>query len=194
MTIKDKTPLPDIKTLINKTKTHSIFTKFDVRWGYNNVCIREGDEWKAAFKTPQTQTRPAGLWEPTVMFFGLCNSPVTFQRMMNEILLPAQTKVTIYGNSALGNYIDDILISSEEGHIDEHRKIVRQILEILWKHKLYLKPSKCSFEKDEIDWLGFILKKGTVTMDPSKVDTITKWPTPKDKKSLQQFLGFTNFY
>ena len=79
ITVKNEYPLPLISNLIDQLKDASIFTKLDLRWGYNNVCIREGDQWKAAFKTKR------GLYEPKVMFFGLCNSPATFQAMMNSL-------------------------------------------------------------------------------------------------------------
>ena len=79
MTIKNRYPLPLISELIDTLKNAKYFTKLDVRWGYNNVRIKEGDEWKAAFRTNR------GLYEPTVMFFGLTNSPSTFQTMMNDI-------------------------------------------------------------------------------------------------------------
>ena len=78
-TIKNIYPLPRIGDLLNKLKGAKYFTKLDLRWEYNNVRIRKGDEWKAAFKTNQ------GLFKPLVMFFGLCNSPATFQNMMNDI-------------------------------------------------------------------------------------------------------------
>ena len=79
VTIKDKTPLPLIGEVIDKLKEAKYFNKLDLIWGYNNVQIREGDEWKAAFLTNK------GLFEPQVIYFGLCNSPGTFQRMMNSI-------------------------------------------------------------------------------------------------------------
>ena len=79
MTIKNTYPLPLISDFMSKVSKAKYFTKLDVRWGYNNVRIKEGDEWKAAFRTN------CGLFEPLIMFFGLCNSPVTFQTMMNEL-------------------------------------------------------------------------------------------------------------
>ncbi|SJL07264.1 uncharacterized protein ARMOST_10607 [Armillaria ostoyae] len=107
MTIKNRYPLLLISELIDKLQGAKYFTKLDVRWGYNNVRIKEGDEHKAAFRTNQ------GLFEPTVMFFGLTNSPATFQWMMNDIFkdLISEGKVTIY--------LDDILIFTKD--LDEHR-------------------------------------------------------------------------
>lgn len=115
ITVKNRYPLPLATDIINKLKGAKIFTKFDVRWGYHNVWIKEGDEWKAAFTTNR------GLFEPKVMFFGLTNSPATFQALMNTIFadLVAEGKVAVY--------LDDILIWSNE--IEEHRKIVNEVLD-----------------------------------------------------------------
>ncbi len=111
MTIKNRYPLLLISELIDKLHGAKYFTKLNIRWGYNNVQIKEGDEEKAAFRTNQ------GLFEPTVMFFGLTNSPATFQWMMNDIFrdLIAEGKVTIY--------LNDILIFSKD--LGEHRQIVK---------------------------------------------------------------------
>ncbi len=121
-----------------------------------------------------------------VMFFGLTNSPATFQWMMNNIFkdLIASGKVTIY--------LDDILIMSKTK--EEHRRITREVLATLRKHKLFLKVEKCEFEVLETEYLGVIISKGSIRMDPVKVKGITDWPVPTKKKELQSFLGFTNFY
>ena len=180
MTIKNQYPLPLIPELINRMKDAKIFTKFDVRWGYNNVRIKEGDEWKAAFKTNK------GLFEPLVMFFGLTNSPATFQTMMNTLFkdLIDEGFVTIY--------MDDILIATAT--LEQHRRVVKQVLKILQDNDLYLKPEKCSFEQSKIDYLGVIIEEGQVRMDPSKVKGIQDWPAPKSLKEVRGFLGFCNFY
>ncbi|SJL15199.1 uncharacterized protein ARMOST_18685 [Armillaria ostoyae] len=180
MTIKNRYPLPLISELIDKLQGAKYFTKLDVRWGYNNVRIKEGDEHKAAFRTNR------GLFEPTVMFFGLTNSPATFQWMMNDIFkdLISEGKVTIY--------LDDILIFTKD--LDEHQRIVRRVLQKLRENKLFLKAEKCEFEVLETEYLGVIISKGQVRMDPIKLAGIAEWPTPMKKKELQSFLGFTNFY
>ncbi|SJL18406.1 uncharacterized protein ARMOST_21995 [Armillaria ostoyae] len=180
MTIKNRYPLPLISELIDKLQGAKYFTKLDVRWGYNNVRIKEGDEHKAAFRTNR------GLFEPTVMFFGLTNSPATFQWMMNDIFkdLISEGKVTIY--------LDDILIFTKD--LDEHRRIVRRVLQKLRENKLFLKAEKCEFEVLETEYLGVIISENQVRMDPIKLAGIAEWPTPTKKKELQSFLGFTNFY
>ena len=139
MTVKNRYPLPLIQELVDKLKGARYFTKLDVRWGYNNVRIREGDEWKAAFRTN------LGLFEPTVMFFGLCNAPATFQAFMNSIFRE------LIHRDVVVIYLDDILIFSRNR--DTHRKIVREVFEILRKNCLFLKPQKCEFETNCIKYL-----------------------------------------
>ncbi|SJL16280.1 uncharacterized protein ARMOST_19800 [Armillaria ostoyae] len=180
MTIKNRYPLPLISELMDKLGSAKYFTKLDVRWGYNNVRIKKDDEWKAAFRTNR------GLFEPTVMFFGLTNSPATFQWMMNDIFkdLIATGKITVY--------LDDILIFSKT--LEEHRKTTRHVLALLRKHKLFLKAEKCEFEVLETEYLGVIISEGSIRMDPIKLAGIAEWPTPTKKKELQSFLGFANFY
>ncbi len=126
------------------------------------------------------------LFEPTVMFFGLMNSPATFQWMMNDIFkdLIASGDVTIY--------LDDILIMSKTK--EEHCHITREVLKVLRKNKLFLKVEKCEFKVLETKYLGVIISEGSIHMDPVKVRGITEWPTPTKKQQLQLFLGFTNFY
>jgi RNase H-like domain found in reverse transcriptase/Reverse transcriptase (RNA-dependent DNA polymerase) len=179
-TVKNRYPLPLIGEIIDKLKGAKYFTKLDVRWGFNNVRIHEGHEWKAAFRTN------LGLFEPTVMFFGLTNSPATFQTMMNHILrdLISEGKVTVY--------LNDILVFTKD--LIEHCEIVSRVLQILRENKLSLKPQKCEFEKEEMKYLGMIIGRGEVRMDPAKVSAVAKWPTPKNKKEVQQFLGFANYY
>ena len=167
MTVKNKYPLPLIQELVDKLKDSKVFTKMDIRWGYNNIRIKEGDEWKAAFRTNR------GLFEPTVMFFGLTNSPATFQALMNHILkeLIDEGHVIVY--------MDDILVFTDS--IVEHRQIVHRVLDILKENNLYLKPEKCTFESQQVDYLGIIVGNGTVRMDPKKVEAVTNWPKPQKK-------------
>jgi hypothetical protein len=179
-TIKNWYPLPLASDIINRLRHARIFTKFDVRWGYNNIRIKSGDEWKAAFTTNR------GLFEPQVMFFGLTNSPATFQALMNTIFadLVAAGKVAVY--------LDDILIYRSTS--DEHRNTTHEVLQCLLAHDLYLWPEKCEFDREEVEYLGLIIKEGQVTMDPVKVKAVADWPTPRNLRELRGFLGFANFY
>ncbi len=180
MTIKNHYPLPLILELMDKLRGAKYFSKLDIRWGYNNVHIKDSDKWKAAFRTNW------GLFEPTIMFFGLTNSPATFQWMMNNIFkdLIVSGAVTIY--------LNDILIMSKTK--DKHCHITCEVLKVLWKNKLFLKAEKCKFEVLETEYLGVIISEGSIRMDPVKIQGIVEWPVPTKKQQLQSFLGFTNFY
>jgi hypothetical protein len=169
-----------------------IFTKFNVRQGYNNICIKEGDEHKAAFKTRR------GLFEPTVMYFGLCNSPATFQAFMNDIYRPTIAKHDLLG-TAIRVYMDDITVATKvslsplQSHA-AHVAAVTDVLKVALEHNLYFKPEKCVFHAPSIDYLGVILEKGVTRMDPVKISGIKDWPTPRTVKDVCSFLGFCNFY
>src|SRR5258705_2545421 len=139
--------------------------------------IKEGDEWKAAFQ---------GLFEPTIMFFGLCNSPMTFQMMMNDIL-----QDFIHNSEAIC-YMDNILVYSCT--LSDHWQIIHQVLSTLQEQRLFLKPEKCKFEHKEVKYLRLVISKDHVAIDPTKVHGVTEWPTPTKVKEVQSFLGFVNFY
>ena len=126
--MKKNYPLPLILDVIENIGTKKIFTKMDLRWGYNNMRIKEGDKWKAAF------TIPKGSFEPTVMFFGLKNLLAMFQAMMNKLLRD------FINTEKVGNFIDNIMVGTEmeEGH-DE---LVAKILKRLEENNLYVKPEK----------------------------------------------------
>ena len=113
-TVKNNYPLPLITELVDNMGSKRVFTKMDLRWGYNNVRVKEGDEWKAAFITH------VGLFEPVVMFFGMTNSPATFQAMMNEILRD------MINEGKVAAFVDDMLVGTEmeEGH----DKVVEEVL------------------------------------------------------------------
>jgi len=180
-TIPNKYPLPLISKLIYDLAEKRLFSKFDIRWGYNNIHIKEGDEYKATFKTSE------GLFEPTVMFFGLTNSPATFQTMMDDIF---QEEVA---QGWLHIYMDDMIIATEDDEI-LHELQVNHILDKLEKFDLFLKPKKCKFHQREVEYLGVLIGNGSVKMDPIKVQGISEWPTPLTVKDVRSFLGFCNFY
>jgi len=127
-TVKNNYPLPLITDLVDSMGNKRVFTKMDLRWGYNNVRIKEGDEWKVAFTTH------VGSYKPVVMFFGMTNSPATFQGMMNEILRD------MINEGKVAAFVDDVLIGTEteEGH-DE---LVEEVLGRLEENNLYMKPEK----------------------------------------------------
>ncbi len=120
------------------------------------------------------------------MFFSLTNSPATFQTMMDDIFDELITEGVIMV------YLDDILIFMET--LKEHRRVTQRVMELLEKNKLYLRADKCEFEKTMIEYLGVIISHNSVVMDPVKIAGIKDWPVPTNKKEVQSFLGFTNFY
>jgi hypothetical protein len=170
-----------IPKLIAKVKGAKLFTKFNIRWGYNNVHIKQGDEWKAAFITNQ------GLFEPTVMFFRLTNSPATFQTMMNATFAEEIVK------GWLIVYMDDLLIATTDDP-RFHKQCIHKVLDKLQEHDLYLKPEKCIFEQQKIEFLDVILEDGMVQMDPAKVQGVADWSPPQTVTDIWAFLGFTGFY
>jgi Reverse transcriptase (RNA-dependent DNA polymerase) len=143
---------------MDKIKGAKFFTKFDVRWGYNNVRIKAEDQRKAAFKTNQ------GLFKPTVMFFGMCNSPATFQAMMDSIFsdMIEEQRVIVY--------MDDMLIFAENQQDLQER--TKQALQRLQEHDLFLKPKKCEFNKTTMEYLGLIIQEGKLSMDLIKLSGI----------------------
>ena len=127
-----------------------------------------------------------GLYEPLVMFFRLTNSLATFQTMMDDIL----EDLIIEGVVVV--YLDNILSFTKT--LEEHREVVRRVLDLLQFHHLSSKPEKCEFEKTSIEYLGVVISQDSTMMDPAKVAGVLEWPTPTTKKEVQLFLGFVNFY
>lgn len=179
VTKKNRYPLPLIGNLLDRLRSAKVFTKIDLRAGYNNVRIAEGHEWKTAFRTRY------GSFEYLVMPFGMSNSPATFQHFMNNIFRDMVDVFVVV-------YLDDILIFSD--NMADHRKHVRMVLERLREHNLHAKLEKSTFHTDTIEYLGFIISPEGVAMDKAKTDVIQSWPTPRNVRDIQSFLGFANFY
>jgi len=179
-TIKNNYPLSLISDVLENIGTKKVFTKMNLRWGYNNVRIKEGDEWKATFTTPE------GSFEPTVMFFGLTNSPAMFQAMMNELL----RDLTNTGKVAV--FIDDVIVGTEteEGH-DE---LVTKMIKRLEENDLYVKPEKCQWKVKEVEFLGVVIGPEGIKMEEGKVKGVLEWPTSQGVKDIQKFLGLANYY
>src|SRR5882724_8359963 len=179
LTQRNRYPLPLIGNLLDQLRSAKVFTKIDLRAGYNNVRIAEGHEWLTAFRTRY------GAFEYLVMPFGLTNAPSTFQHFMNDIFSDMTDICVII-------YLDDILIFSNS--LAEHRVHVRTVLQHLREHNLHAKPEKCSFHTDSVEYLGFIISHSRISMDPSKGCVIRDWPVLRNLKELQSFLVFANFY
>ena len=182
-TIRDTYPLPLIGNILDHLQGKNLFTKFDIRWGYNNIRIKEEDRWKAAFKTP------FGLFEPTVMYFGLTNSPATFCRAMKKMLRP----LTLKYPGELFDYIDDILIATKD-NLPRHRQIVNDLLDLFAQESYFLRPAKCEFEVPQVEYLGLVVDGDKLSIDPKKADGLHNWPrtlhTVKEVRSVLGVLGY----
>jgi hypothetical protein len=177
VTTKDKFPLPRIDDLIDKLYGASVFSSLDLQSGYHQIRVAEADTKKTAFITHK------GLYEYRVMPFGLCNAPSHFQRQMNQMFAHLPYVVV---------YLDDILVFSKNQK--EHCQHLRKVLSTLKEHQFYAKLSKCSFFQAQTKFLGFLVDKEGVKMDPDKVSAVVEWPIPKDVAELRSFLGLTNHY
>ena len=143
----DVTPLPHIQTIIKKMAKIELFTRFDVREGYHNIQIITEDHWKTAFKMLR------GLFEFNVMSFGLCNAPATFSRFITWVVAPLHKKYP----KNFTHYMDNLLIATLKQDWKLHWQIVYELLVLLEESSLFLKPSKCVFEQEEVDFLVYAL-------------------------------------
>jgi len=186
VTKKDVTPLPNLAQCIERLQGNEIFSKFDIRWGYNNVHIKEGDEWKGAFKTRR------GLYKPKVMFFGMSNSPPTFQCFVNHTLEPFYKK---YGHKYLQNYMDNCGLGTKLAEHDLHVEMLHYLFDLLAAAGLHLKLSKSIFMQPSMDFLGVRINKNGTTIDPTKIAGIAEWPEDiKNLKGTRSFIGVAGYH
>uniref|UniRef100_A0A3Q3A042 Reverse transcriptase domain-containing protein n=1 Tax=Kryptolebias marmoratus TaxID=37003 RepID=A0A3Q3A042_KRYMA len=179
ITVKNRYPLPLMNTAFERIQGATVFTKLDLRNAYHLVRIREGDEWKTAFNTP------TGHYEYLVMPFGLTNAPAVFQALVNDVLRDMIGQFVFV-------YLDDILIFSKNLHT--HVTQVRSVLLRLLQNNLFAKAEKCEFHVPSTSFLGFVISPNQLSMEQSKISAVLDWPVPSDRKQLQRFLGFANFY
>ncbi|KAF8692045.1 Reverse transcriptase (RNA-dependent DNA polymerase), partial [Rhizoctonia solani] len=178
VTHKNVYPLPRQDNLMAKLRNAKLFTKLDLRWGYNNVRIKEGDEWKTAFRTKY------GLFEYLVMPFGLTNAPAAFQHFMNNLFRDLIDVTVVI-------YLDNLLIFLENPK--DHPTHVREVLLQLMRNQLFCKLSKCHFHVTMVDYLGIVITPAGISMDQKKIEAVTSWPQPRTVKQVQAFLGFVNY-
>ena len=177
LTRKDKYPLPRIDDLIDRLQGARVFSSLDLQSGYHQIRITDDDVPKTAFRTHLE------LYEFNVLSFGLTNAPAAFQRQMNDLFRGLPFVVV---------YLDDILVFSKNNQ--DHKKHLRQVLKILKNNQFYAKRSKCSFFERSVKFLGHVISDGTLTVDPAKVDSILKWPDPKNAHDVRSFLGLGNHF
>lgn len=181
ITKQDRYPLPLVRETLRSLAKARWFTKVDVRAAFHRIRVKEGDEWKTAFRTR------FGLFEWLVTPFGLAGAPATFQRYINNTLADF---LDIFCSA----YMDDVLIYSD-GSYRDHMKKVRKVIARLGEAGLRLDIDKCEFAAKEVKYLGFIINAGEgIKVDPEKVAAIRSWEAPVNVKGVRSFLGFANFY
>src|SRR4051812_17064703 len=179
VTIKNKYPLPKIKDLFDHLTGAKVFSKIDLRTCYHQLKIRAEDIPKTAFTTRY------GLYEYTVMSFGLTNAPAYFMNLMNKIFMDFLDKFVVV-------FINDILIYSKSE--EEHELHLRTILGTLREHKLYAKFSKCEFWLHEVGFLGHIVSVGGIAVDCAKVKDVKDWQAPTTQTQVRAFLRLAGYY
>jgi hypothetical protein len=179
VTIANRYPLLIMSELQDRVRGAKIFTKIDLKNGYNLIWIKPRDEWKTAFKTWYR------LYEYTIMPFGLSNAPATFQNMMNHIFRDLLDLGLIV-------YLDDILIYAEAE--EEHDRIVTEVLKRLAENGLAISQDKYFWSTTRVDFLVYVISKDGIEMAQDKVQCIWDWERPRRLRDVQSFIGFANLY
>ena len=178
-TKRNRYPLPRIDDLLDRLHASTIFSKIDLRSGYHQVKVAEADIHKTAFTTRY------GLYEFTVLPFGLTDAPATFMTVMNRVLQPYLDEFVVV-------YLDDIMIYSK--NMEEHTKHLRLVLDKLRQYKMHAKQSKCTLYASEVDFIGQRVSAKGLQADPTKVQALIDWPEPTNVHEIRQFLGLAQYF
>ena len=178
-TIKNKYPLPRIEDLFDQLRTARVFSKIDLKSGYHQLRVKEEDIPKTAFRSRY------GHYEFVVMPFGLTNAPAVFMDLMNRVFKP-------YLDTFVIVFIDDILVYSENE--EQHKEHLRIVLKTLQDNQLYAKFSKCEFWLDKVMFLGHVISKDGIAVDPAKVEAVIDWKQPENITEVRSFLGLAGYY
>ena len=179
-TVKDAYSLPRIESILDSLGGAQIFTTLDLKAGYWQVEMAEECKAYTAFTCG-----PLGFYECDTMPFGATNAPATFQRLMPDCLGDLNMNWCIV-------YLDDIIVFSDTK--EEHIKRLEAVFQKLMKAGLKLKPTKCFFFRNEIEYLGHVVSGKGISTNPKKIEAVTKWPTPKTVYDVRSFLGFVGYY
>ncbi|KMQ86489.1 krab-a domain-containing protein [Lasius niger] len=179
ITVKDSYPLPRIDDILDQLSGNSWFSTLDLKSGYWQVKVRPSDKEKTAFSIGK------GLWQFTVMPFGLCNAPATFERLMEKVLHGIISKKCLV-------YLDDIIIFGKD--FIEMFKNLEEVFLRLQKANLKINPKKCLLLQRNVKYLGHVVSEQGITTDPEKITAVKDWPIPHTKKQLRSFLGFCSYY
>ncbi|OMO58913.1 reverse transcriptase [Corchorus capsularis] len=179
VTVRNRYPLPHIDDLFDQLKGAQVFSKIDLRSGYHQLKIKVEDVPKSAFRTRY------GHYEFLVMPFGLTNAPAAFMDLMNRVFKDYLDKFVVV-------FIDDILVYSKS--MEEHGEHLRLVLQILREKKLYAKFKKCEFWLDSVAFLGHVVSKDGISVDPEKVKAIVEWSRPTNATEVRSFLGLAGYY
>ena len=176
MTHKDSYPLPRIDDTLEALAGSKWFSTLDLKSGHWQVKLHEEDKEKTAFSAGN------GLWQFTVMPFGLCNAPATFERLMEQVLAGLPITVVLV-------YLDDVLVS-----FPDHVFNLRQVFQRLQRAKLKLAPKKCVLFQREVDYLGHVVGEKGISTDPIKIRAISSWPIPVNASEVKSFIGLCSYY
>ena len=179
VTIRNKYPLPRIDDLFDQLQGAQVFSKIDLRSGNHQLKVKAEDIPKTAFRTRY------GHYEFLVMPFGLTNAPAAFMDLMNRVFKPFLDQFVVV-------FIDDILVYSKSK--EQHEEHLRIVLQILREKKLFAKLKKCEFWLESVSFLGHVIFRDGVSVDPKKVEAVVEWNRPTSVTEIRSFLGLAGYY